>query len=110
MIWPGTSDPYKRKRIIRFLVISAIIGVAASVGSLTIQQLANPNDPLKVCINDRQTPYKIKATLELIIDGQKADIPANIGINEDCKRAMYTLTNDALFVDVGVSSKRYGPK
>ena len=94
MIWPGTSDPYKRKRIIRFLVISAIIGVAASVGSLLIQELANPNDPLKVCINDRQTPYKIKATLELIIDGQKADIPANIGINEDCQRTMYTLTND----------------
>ena len=94
MIWPGTSDPYKRKRIIRFLIISAIIGVAASVGSLTLQQLANPNDPLKVCINDRQTPYKIKATLELIIDRQKAAIPANIGINEDCQRAMYTLTDD----------------
>ena len=39
--------------------------------------------------------YKIKATLELIIDGQKADIPANIGFNDgECHRTMYTLTND----------------
>ena len=44
--------------------------------------MAKSDNPLKVCINDRDTPYKIKATLELIIDGQKADIPANIGIND----------------------------
>ena len=23
MIWPGTSDPYKRKKIIKFLILSA---------------------------------------------------------------------------------------
>ena len=44
----------------------------------TIQGQVSQNDPLKICINDRDTPYKIKASLELIIDGQKADIPANI--------------------------------
>ena len=26
MIWPGTGDPYKRKKAIRFLLISAAIG------------------------------------------------------------------------------------
>jgi hypothetical protein len=52
------------------------------------------DNPLKVCINDRNTPYKIKATLELIVDNQKADIPANIGIDDNCKRALYTLTDD----------------
>ena len=26
MIWPGTGDPYKRKKAIKFLLISAVIG------------------------------------------------------------------------------------
>ena len=95
MIWPGTGDPYKRKKTIRFLIISAIIGVVVVIGMTTIQQFFDTDNPLKVCINDRETPYKIKATLEIIIDGEKVDIPANIGLNEgECQRTMYTLTND----------------
>jgi len=95
MIWPGTGDPYKRKKTIRFLIISAIIGVVVVIGMTTIQQFFDTDNPLKVCINDRETPYKIKATLELIIDGLKTDIPANIGLEDDqCHRTMYTLTND----------------
>ena len=78
MIWPGTSDPYKKKRHLKFLIITAVIAISVGVASSTIQQMLSSDDPLKVCINDRDTPYKIKATLELIIDGQKADIPANI--------------------------------
>ena len=95
MIWPGTGDPYKRKKTIRFLIISAIIGVVVVIGMTTIQQFFDTDNPLKVCINDRETPYKIKATLELVIDGLKTDIPANIGLEDDqCHRTMYTLTND----------------
>ena len=95
MKWPGTSDPYKRKKTIRFLILSAIIGIGAAAGSTAIQQVASSDNPLKVCINDRETPYKIKATLELFVDGQKADIPANIGLNDgECQRTMYTLTDD----------------
>jgi len=95
MIWPGTSDPYKRKKTIKFLIITPIIGAGAAAASSTIQNVASSDNPLKACINDRETPYKIKATLELIIDGHKADIPANIGLNEGgCHRTMYTLTDD----------------
>ena len=95
MKWPGTTDPYKRKNTIRFLIITAIIGISAAAISSTAQQFANTDNPLKVCIDDRDTPFKIKATLELYVDGQKADIPANIGLNEgECQRTMYTLTDD----------------
>ena len=95
MIWPGTGDPYKRKKTIKFLIISAIIGVVVVIGMTTVQQFFDTDNPLKVCINDRETPYKIKATLELVIDGLKTDIPANIGLEDDqCHRTMYTLTND----------------
>ena len=100
MRWPGTSDPYKRKKTIRFLIISAIIGISvAAVFAFTMSVLDRDN-PLKVCINDRNTPYKITASLELIVDGQPAEIPARVGfeqrdiLNEDCQRSLYTLNND----------------
>ena len=94
MKWMGATDPYKRKQTIRFLILSTIIGVATAAIVSTAGTLGDENNPLKVCIDDRETPYKIKATLELIIDGQNADIPANIGRDGDCHRTMYTLTND----------------
>lgn len=95
MIWPGMGDPYKRKKTIRFLIITAVIGISVAAASTLVQQAINIDNPLKVCINDRNTPYKIKATLELIVDNQKADIPANIGIGDGaCHRTLYTLSDD----------------
>ena len=97
MKYPGMGDPYKKKKTIRFLVISAIIAVSIGLGSTVIQSQLNQDNPLKVCIDDRETPYKMKVTLELIIDGLPTPIPANINaglIEEECKRTMYTLTDD----------------
>ncbi len=97
MIWPGTGDPYKRKKTIRFLAITAIIAISIGLGSTLLQGQLNQNNPLKVCIEDKVTPYKMKVTLELIIDGLTTEIPANInaGLNAgECKRTMYTLTDD----------------
>ena len=94
MIWPGMGDPYKRKKTLRYLAITAIIGISVAAISTFAQQALNVDNPLKVCINDRNTPYKIQANLELIVDGQKAEIPANIGFEGGCKRTMYTLTDD----------------
>ena len=96
MNWPGMGDPYKRKKTLRFLIITAVIGISVAAASTFAQQLANMDNPLKVCINDKNTPYKIKATLELIVDNKKAEIPAKIGFNNDgkCQRSLYTLTDD----------------
>jgi len=96
MIWPGMGDPYKRKKTIKFLIITTVIGISVAAASTTIQQWANIDNPLKVCINDRETPYKISATLELWIDGQKAEIPGNIGFEDGCQRTMYTLSDDGV--------------
>ena len=103
MRWPGTGDPRKRRKTIRFLIILLIIGVAVGVTSSTIQGFLGQSDPLKVCIEDRNTPYKMSITLELYVNGNKADIPANIGFGDslddsllasDCQRTIYTLTDD----------------
>jgi hypothetical protein len=54
----------------------------------------NLDNPLRVCVNDIDVQYKISATLELYVDRQKIDIPANIGNNDRCRHSLYTLAND----------------
>jgi len=102
MRWPGIGDPRKRRKTIRFLIILLIVGVIVGVSSSVLQGFIGQSDPLKVCINNRDTPYKISATLELYVNGNKATIPANIGFGEkesddllksDCQRSLYTLTD-----------------
>ena len=94
MIWPGMGDPTKRKKTLRFLAITAVIAIAVGVGSSLIQGQLSQNDPLKVCINDRNTQFVISATLELYVDKNKADIPARIGFEDGCQKSLYTLTDD----------------
>jgi len=102
MRWPGTGDPRKRRKTIRFLIILLIIGVTVGVGSSVIQGFLGQSDPLKVCIEDRNTPYKMSVTLELYVDGNKAVIPANVGfegtidgvLKSDCQHSLYTITDD----------------
>jgi len=103
MRWPGTGDPRRRKKTVGFLIKLLILGVSVGVTTFVIMGYLGQGDPIKVCIEDRNTPYKLSVTLELYVDGKKADIPANIGFGDslsdellasDCQRSMYTLTND----------------
>jgi hypothetical protein len=96
MIWPGMGDPTKRKKTLKFLAITAIIAISVGVGSSLIQGQISQNDPLKVCINDKDTKYVISVKLELYIDKQRAEIPANIGLDEGCQRTLYTLNDDGI--------------
>ena len=96
MNWPGMGDPYKRKKTLKFLAITAIIAISVGLGSTLVLGQIDLNNPLKVCIENRETPYKIKAKLEIIIDDLPTPIPANInaGLDGKCQKAMYTLTDD----------------
>ena len=66
MIWPGTGDPYKRKKAIKFLLISAAIGGIAvllttvGVNPMIAKQAHN------ACIDDMDTDWKISFTFEMI--------------------------------------------
>lgn len=95
MNWPGMGDPTKRKKTLKFLGLTAALGMSVFLAGSIIQGQLSQGDPLKACINNRDTPYKIKATLELYVDKEKADIPANIGFVEgECQRSLYTVTDD----------------
>ena len=96
MNWPGMGDPTKRRKTLRFLAITAIIAISVGVGSSLIQGQISQNDPLKVCINERDTQYAISVKLELYIDKQRAEIPANIGFDDGCQRTLYTLNDDGV--------------
>ncbi|NOQ44169.1 MAG: hypothetical protein GQ471_00650 [Nitrosopumilus sp.] len=94
MKYPGMGDPYKRSKTIKFLVISAIIG---GIAVLLTSVVANPmigEQAHNACIDDMNTDWKISFTFEMIVDGQKAEVQPNIGVTEDCQRAIYTLSND----------------
>ena len=62
MRWPGTGDPRRRKKTIRFLIILLIIGVTVGEGSSIIEGWLGQSDPLKVCIENLHTPYKMSVT------------------------------------------------
>ena len=94
MKYPGLGDPAKRKKTFKFLAITGIIALTVGIGSSLIQGQLSQNDPLKVCINDRDTRYVISVKLELYVDKNRADIPANIGFEDGCQRTLYTLTDD----------------
>ena len=96
MFWPGIGDPTKRKKTLRFLGVTAVIAISVGFGSLVVQQYLNIDNPLKVCIDNRETSYKISATLELYVDRQKVEVPANIGIADRCTHSLYTLSNDGM--------------
>lgn len=94
MHWPGMGDPTKRKSTIRYLLITAGIAISIGVTSIFVQQWLNMDNPLRVCIDNIETNYKITATMELYVDKKKVEIPANVGNNEKCRHSLYTLTND----------------
>jgi len=96
MIWPGMGDPAKRKQTLKFLAITAGIAVAVGLASSVVQSQSNADNPLKQCIDNRDLKYKISATLEITVDGEKAEIPANIGKNPGCTHSLYTLSNDGV--------------
>jgi len=94
MIWPGMGDPTKRRKTLRFLAMTAVIAISVGVASSLVQGQLSQNDPLKVCINDKDTQFVISATLELYVDGNKAEIPANVGFEDGCQKSLYTITDD----------------
>ena len=50
--------------------MTAIIGAAAAAASTGVQMIWDQENPLKeLCVNEKNPTFKIKATLELIIDG-----------------------------------------
>lgn len=94
MIWPGMGDPSKRGKTLRYLLTTAAIAISIGVVSIFVQQWLNVDNPLRVCIDGIDANYKITATMELYVDKEKIEIPANIGNNERCRHSLYTLTND----------------
>ena len=94
MVWSGMGDPYKRKKIIKFLGISAGIGAVAVLMTMLVVNPFIGEQPRNACINDIEKNWKMSFTVELYVDGEKAEIPANVGFQGDCQRAIYTLSND----------------
>jgi len=94
MKWPGMGDPYKKKKTIRFLGLSAGVGAITVLITILVVNPFMGEQPHNACINNIEKNWKLSFTVELYVDNQKADIPANVGFMEGCQRAIYTLTDD----------------
>lgn len=95
MIWPGTSDPYKRKKTLRFLAVSAGVGAAAVLFTVLVVNPFIGSQPHSACINDIERNWKISFTVELHVDGHKLEIPPDVGFMDGgCQRAIYTTSGD----------------
>ena len=72
MFWPGMGDPSKRKKTLKFLAISAAVGVAVVLISTTVISQIKLQDPLyHKCLNGLNIQYHVSATLEVLVDGKK---------------------------------------
>lgn len=106
MFWPGMGDPSKRKKTLKFLAISAAIGVAVVLISTTTISQIKEQDPLyHKCVNGLNIQYRVSATLEVTVDGQKWVRPAtNSDISKDCQRSMVFAEDGTI---TGLWTKKY---
>ena len=90
MFWPGMGDPTKRKKMLKFLAISAAIGVAVVLISTTAISQVKEQDPLyHKCLNGLTIQFHVSATLEVQVDGKKWIKPASTEEpSTNCERSM----------------------
>ena len=68
-----------------------ILGIAFIGGSIyALAQLGGRGSPLQVCVNHTGTGSHIHTDLQVIIDGNVQQIPANVGIGGTCMRPVHT--------------------
>jgi len=107
MFWPGMGDPTKRKKMIKFLAISAAIGVAVVLISTAAISKIKEQDPLyHKCLNGLDIQYHVSASLEILVDGKKwiKPIPVTTDIPANCERSM-TFADDGTIH--GAWTKKY---
>ena len=108
MFWPGMGDPSKRKKTIRFLAISAAVGIAVVLISTTVISKVKEQDPLyHKCLNGLDIQYHVSASLEVLVDGKKwirPDIANSTALPKDCERSM-TFSDDGTIH--GAWTKKY---
>jgi hypothetical protein len=90
MFWPGMGDPTKRKKTLKFLLITAAIGVAVVIISTATISQVKAQDPLyHKCLNGLDVNYHVSAYLEITVDGKKWIRPDIItDLPKDCERSM----------------------
>lgn len=86
------GDPSKRKKTLKFLAITAAIGVSVVLISTTVISQVKAQDPLyHKCLNGLDVNYHVSASLEVIVDGKKWIKPADVATTDlpkNCEKSM----------------------
>lgn len=90
------SKKYKKSSSAVWWIIGLIIVavVLLIIGASTNSTSSKTNREVALtCTTDMATQFHIHPNLEIIVNGQKQDIPANIGIGSICMNALHTHDN-----------------
>lgn len=72
------------------IIILALKNSPSSLSSKTNREIA------LTCTTDMATQFHIHPNLEIIINGQKQEIPANIGVRPTCMNSLHTHDNSGV--------------
>ncbi len=89
-------DADKKKKVLRSMIFIAVLAVSAGIVTNLVTQYTRGQDPLYQCIDSDNLPYQAYVTVFVNIDRQPVEVPADIGINDDCLRPIHTHDNSGL--------------
>lgn len=90
------SKKYQESSSMLWWIIGVIVVSVLAISFLIFKDSFNPktNKELALtCTTDMATQFHIHPHLEIIINGQKQEIGANIGVKPDCMNSLHTHDN-----------------
>ena len=93
----GPEEKKQRKKLTKWQIILPVVLVGAGTGgALGINYLIAGPPPLERCMPDEnmgvdaKMEFHIHSYITATLDGQPFEVPANIGIKDDCVRPLHT--------------------
>lgn len=97
MVKPRKSPAEKKKqrRPTKWQLILPVVLVGGGTGiAMGINYLIAGTPPLQQCIEDEDLIFHIHSYITATLDREPFEVPANIGIEEDCMRPLHTRDAD----------------
>lgn len=72
------------------MVALAVVAITAGIITNIITQQARAQDPIYQCIASDNLPYQAYVSVSVTVNGEVTEVPASIGISDNCLRPMHT--------------------
>ncbi|HYZ51468.1 MAG TPA: hypothetical protein VE593_11315 [Nitrososphaeraceae archaeon] len=99
-----TEGPDRRKRLLKSMIILAVVVMSAGLGTNFLLGYLRAQDPIYQCIKDPNSqPFQLSIPITVTRDGSNVAVPPGIGMsnNNNCTRPVYTIKPDIIHVSYG---------